>query len=101
MRRLGLLAALIALGACAGGGASGPVGQACVAGGREAASVRLCSCVQRVADQSLTRGEQARAARFFGEPQAAQDVRQSPRATDELFWARYRAFADRAEATCG
>ena len=101
MRRLGLVAALLALGACAGGGASGLVGRACMAGGREAATSQLCSCVQGVADQSLSRGDQRRAARFFDDPQLAQAARQSPAGQDVLFWDRYRAFADRAEAICG
>ena len=94
------LVALWALGGC-GGGVSGAVGQACMAGGREAANPALCSCIQGVANGTLTRGEQGRAASFFGDPQRAQDTRQSDGPADERFWSRYRAFVDRSEALCG
>jgi hypothetical protein len=103
MRRAALgagLVALWALGGC-GGGASGTVGRACLAGGRDAASARLCSCVQGVADQTLSRADQGRAAGFFASPEAAEGARRSDSAGDDAFWDRYRAFADRAEATCG
>lgn len=101
LRRAALTASVLTLWALGGcGGASGTMGRACLAGGRDAASARLCTCVQGVADQSLARADQARAAAFFGDPQAAQEVRQSNRPGDEAFWDRYRAFADRAEAAC-
>lgn len=99
MRKLGLVAAILALAAC-GGGASGSIGRACMAGGRQAASPALCSCVQRVAGQSLSSADQRRAAGFFTNPQAAQDARASNRPGDDAFWSRYDAFADRAEALC-
>lgn len=104
MRRFGLclaVAGLWALGACGGGRVSGEVGRACVAGGRGAASPALCSCVQGVADQVLNASEQRRAAAFFDDPDLAQRARTSDGAQDEAFWARYRAFADRAAAICG
>lgn len=100
MRRgVWVVAALAALGGC--GGAPGAIGQACMAGGRDAASAQLCSCVQGVANRSLTSAEQRRAAQFFREPDRAQETRTSDRPGDEAFWRRYRAFADRAEALCG
>ncbi|MFC5567015.1 arginine transporter [Rubellimicrobium aerolatum] len=102
-RRFGLgvaLGALVVLGSC-GGRVSGDIGRACMAGGRDAASARLCSCVQGVANQSLSGSDQKRAAQFFTEPDAAQQVRTSDRPGDEAFWERYRAFADRAAAICG
>ena len=102
MRRFGLVAALgalVILGGC-GGRVSGDIGRACMAGGRNAASPQLCSCVQGVANQSLSRGDQRRAAQFFENPDEAQQTRASDRAGDEAFWQRYRAFADRAEAIC-
>lgn len=101
-RRLGFSAALGALwvlGGC-GGGVSGDIGQACMASGREAASRQLCSCVQGVANQTLSASDQRRASRFFDDPDRAQETRTSDRAGDEAFWLRYRAFADRAEALC-
>jgi phytoene dehydrogenase-like protein len=102
VRRFGLclaLGALWVLGGC-GGGVSGEIGQACMAGGRNAANPRLCSCIQSVANQSLSGSDQRRAARLFSDPQEAQDTRASNRPGDEAFWQRYRAFASRAEATC-
>ena len=101
-RRLGLSAALGALwvlGGC-GGAVSGDIGRACLASGRDAASPQLCSCVQGVANQTLSGTDQRRAARFFDDPERAQETRTSDRAGDEAFWERYRAFADQAEAIC-
>lgn len=103
MRKLGLGVALVALwimGGC-GGGVSGEIGRACMAGGRDAANPQLCSCVQGVANQSLSARDQRRAARFFTDPDKAQETRTSDRSRDEAFWDRYRAFASRAEAICG
>jgi hypothetical protein len=103
MGRLGLCAGLLALwalGGC-GGGVSGEIGQACLASGRQAASPSLCACVQGAANATLTVGEQRRAAAFFDDPQAAQATRQSNGRGDDLFWRRYQAFADQAEALCG
>lgn len=97
--RAGFLA-LWALSAC-GVGASGQVGRACMGSGRDAANAALCSCVGRVASQSLSAADQRRAASFFGDPERAQEVRSSDSGRDDAFWARYRAFADRAEAVCG
>lgn len=102
-RRLALGAGLLALwvlGGC-GGGVSGEVGRACMAGGRDAANPQLCSCVQGVATQVLSRSEQGRAARLFQDPNLAQEIRQSNHPRDESFWRRYTAFAERAEALCG
>ncbi len=101
-RQFGLimaLGALWALGGC-GGGVSGEIGRACMTGGRDAASPRLCSCIQGVANQSLSVADQRRAARFFADPDRAQATRVSDSSGDEAFWQRYRAFASRAEAIC-
>ena len=103
LRRLGLSAALGALwvlGGC-GGGVSGEIGQACITSGREAASRQLCSCVQGVANQTLSPTDQRRVARFFGNPDEAEAVRASDAARDEAFWDRFRNFTDTAEAICG
>ncbi len=98
MRRIFALTAAGLLVSC--GGVSGEIGQACMAAGREAASPALCSCVQQVANQSLSASDQARAASFFDDPEKAQTIRQSDATRDDAFWTRYRAFADRAEAMC-
>ncbi len=103
MRGLVTVVAVVVLAGCGGGarGVSGDLAKACIAGGRDAANRALCSCVQQVANQSLNGADQRRAAGFFADPQEAQDTRQSDRSSDEAFWDRYRAFADRAEASCG
>ena len=100
MRQVLLISSFIALGSC-GGRVSGPIGEACMSGGRSAASSALCSCVQRVADQELSRADQRRASSFFEDPQRAQDTRTRDDAGSEAFWRRYRTFADRAAASCG
>ena len=102
MRGFVVVLALGLLTGCGGGRAvSGDLAKACIAGGRDAANRSLCSCVQQVANQSLNASDQRRAAAFFGDPDTAQQVRQSDRAGDEAFWTRYRAFADRAQSGCG
>jgi hypothetical protein len=100
MRILLVMGAVVTLAACGGGRVSGDIGNACMSGGRAAASPQLCSCVQQVANQSLSRADQARAARFFANPQMAQDTRQSPNPNDAAFWRRYRAFTDQAAQVC-
>jgi hypothetical protein len=84
-----------------GGGVSGEIGRACIGSDRDSASPTLCSCIQRVANQSLSPADQNRAADFFGNPDRAEEVKKSDTSRDDAFWERYRAFADRAEATCG
>jgi hypothetical protein len=101
-RRAGLAAALgafLVLSGC-GGAVSGDIGRACLVSGRDAASQALCSCVQGVANQTLSPTDQRRAARFFGDPDRAEETRFSDRPSDDAFWTRYRAFADTAEAIC-
>jgi hypothetical protein len=68
---------------------------------RDAANPALCSCVQRVANGSLSTADQRRAAEFFANPDKAEQVRRSDATRDDEFWERYRAFASRAEAVCG
>jgi len=79
---------------------AGPIESACNASGRAAASRALCSCIQQVANQTLSRSDQREAARFFRDPQRAQDVRMSQRDRDNAFWQRYRAFGAAAEQRC-
>lgn len=80
---------------------SGEIGQACLAGGRSAANPQLCSCIQQVANQSLSGRDQRRAATFFADPQLAQDIRQADGRANEAFWQRYRAFYQQAQQSCG
>ncbi|SFJ31124.1 hypothetical protein [Jannaschia pohangensis] len=111
IKTIALLGLVVGLSACGGGGrldtptaarsfATGPIFDACLRAGRTAASRSLCGCVQASADQSLTRGEQSRATRFFRDPHLAQETRQSDRPGDERYWKRYRAFVETAERSC-
>ena len=101
MRIVLMMGALASLVACGGErSVSGDIGQACVDAGRRDATPQLCSCVQQVADQTLSTRDQARAVAFFDNPQLAQDTRQSDRSSDEAFWDRYKAFSELATQIC-
>jgi hypothetical protein len=78
---------------------AGRIERACLSSDRPK-SRTLCGCIQRVADQVLTRQDQRIAARFFREPQRAQDTRMSDDPGAEAFWKRYRAFGNYAAAAC-
>ncbi len=82
-------------------GGSGPIERACNASDRRASDPVLCNCVQQTADLTLSGGDQSLAATFFSNPQRAQDIRQSDRASDEAFWTRYKEFANAARTYCG
>lgn len=84
----------------AGVASAGTIKQACLDSGRSAANTALCGCIQTVADRTLSRSEQRKAARFFEDPHQAQVVRQSDRASDERFWTRYKAFGASAQSMC-
>jgi hypothetical protein len=79
---------------------AGPLETACLRSDRAQATRALCRCIDSVAQSTLTRAEQRRAASFFRDPQLAQDVRMSKNERDNAFWARYRAFGDAAERSC-
>ena len=79
---------------------AGPVDSACMRSDRSASSRQLCGCIQQVADMTLGTADQRRAAAFFKDPDKAQEVRMSPSQADNDFWARYKAFAETAEAYC-
>ena len=106
MRYLFLIGAVVSLASCGGGGgrgvpsATGDISRACEASGRNAASSAMCSCVQSVADQTLSGSDQSRAVSFFKDPQRAQDTRQSDNSRDEAFWKRYKSFTDLATQIC-
>ncbi|MEM9969251.1 MAG: hypothetical protein AAF755_14325 [Pseudomonadota bacterium] len=80
--------------------ARGPIQTACQADGRAAASLVLCGCVQAIADQSLSAADQRRGARYFEDPAALQEVRQSDNRSNEKFWQSWKAFGVKAEETC-
>jgi hypothetical protein len=79
---------------------AGPIDRACMTSDRKARSPRLCSCIQQVADRTLSRSDQRMAAKFFRDPQMAQDIRQSDNQNHAIFWRKYRAFGETAAAMC-
>ncbi|MGP9803976.1 hypothetical protein [Paracoccus sp. NSM] len=79
---------------------AGPIDSACVRSDRARGNVALCGCIQQVANQTLSRADQRRAAQFFRDPHRAQEVRTSKRNGDSEFWRRYRHFASQAETLC-
>lgn len=81
--------------------ASGVIDRACRKSDRSAATPQLCSCIQKVANKSLSLVERRKAAKFFSDPHMAQEIRQSDRSSDETLWKKYKAFGERARATCG
>ncbi len=80
---------------------AGPIRRACLASDRAAATRALCSCIERTAKPIFSRSEMRRIAKFFKDPQLTQILRQSSRRADELFWERYKAWAEAAEQRCG
>lgn len=83
----------------AGAALAGPIDSACIRAER-ASSPAVCGCIQRVADQTLNRADQRRAANFFRDPDEAQEVRMSTSQSDNDFWLRYKNFATAAESYC-
>ena len=79
---------------------AGPIDNACVRSDRARGNGALCSCIQQVANQTLSRSDQRRAAAFFRDPHKAQEARTSKRDADNAVWARYKQFAGTAEAYC-
>lgn len=79
---------------------AGPIDSACVRSERARGNAPLCGCIQQVANRSLSRSDQRRAADFFRDPHRAQEVRSSKSDRDNAFWRRYRNFATQAEALC-
>jgi len=79
---------------------AGAIERACLGSDRKAANRALCGCIQQVADLTLDRRDQRLAARFFKDPHKAQEVRQSKKGGDSLFWRKYRQFGDTATAYC-
>lgn len=71
-----------------------------MASGRKARNTQLCGCIQSVANVSLSSSDQSLAVTFFDDPHRAQEIRQSDNAGHELFWERYKAFAEMAEDNC-
>ena len=79
---------------------AGPIENACLRSGRDAANRALCGCIQQVADMTLRGGDQRRAAKFFRDPDQAHKVWVSQKPADDAFWDRYKEFGSMAEAYC-
>lgn len=78
---------------------AGPIRNACMRS--DNGNRQVCSCIQQVADMTLRRSEQRRAAKFFRDPDKAQEVFLSQRERDDVFWERYQRFGATAESHCG
>ncbi len=74
--------------------------QACLASDRSAATRDRCSCIQRVANQALTRSDQNTVAKWFTDPHQAQQLKMSQTARDDALWDRYQNFGQMAQAIC-
>lgn len=79
---------------------SGNLEQACKQSERASGKHILCGCIQDVADLTLSNNDQKMALKFFKDPEKAQEVRRSSRASDEQFWDRYKQFAEAAQQLC-
>ncbi|MDP0928555.1 hypothetical protein Q0601_15325 [Paracoccus onubensis] len=79
---------------------AGPIDNACIRSDRAQGNAPLCGCIQQVADQTLSRSDQRRAAKFFHDPHQAQEAQTSNSNSDSAFWSRYTNFADTAAAYC-
>jgi len=80
---------------------AGVIERACRQADRRAASPSLCSCIQQVANHSLSRSDRKQVAKWFDDPHQAQVVRQSDHRSDEQLWKRYKVFGERATRSCG
>jgi len=89
----------VSLLAATSGARAGTIENAC-RNSQRVNDMSVCSCIQGVANQILTSSDQRLAAKFFRDPQKAQDVRMSSTPDHEQFWARYVAFGDTASRVC-
>lgn len=81
-------------------GHAGAIGSACKSSDRGRGNSALCRCIDRVAQQTLSRSDQRRAAKFFRDADRAQQVRMSKSRADNAFWDRYKRFAGTAQRYC-
>ncbi|MDF1857272.1 hypothetical protein [Pseudooceanicola sp.] len=100
MTRFTLLAAAACLSLGASVAQAGPINRACLASDRSGASRAVCGCIQNAADKTLTRQDQRLAAKFFREPDKAEEVRMSKSNGNNAFWDRYTKFGAVAESSC-
>ncbi|SFL11600.1 hypothetical protein [Shimia haliotis] len=75
--------------------------RACQKSDRAGATRKVCRCIQKVANQNLSKSDQKLAASFFEDPHKAQKIRQSDNRSHEKFWLRYKDFGTVVSASCG
>lgn len=75
--------------------------RACLASDREKATPSLCGCIQDLANLTLSGSDQRLVARMLTNPDRAEKIRMSGRASYEKFWERYKAFGEAAQEFCG
>lgn len=101
--RLFLSVCVVAIAAGAGmtlPASANPIERACLQSDRPSVTRGLCSCIGAAADRTLSRSQMRNGARFFRDPQRAQEVRMSDRRSDEALWQAWRNFTETAEALC-
>lgn len=74
--------------------------RACLNSDRAGASRSLCTCIQGVADATLSRSEQRRGAKFFANPQDLQDLKQSSSSRNNRFLHNWKNFGIAARNSC-
>jgi hypothetical protein len=97
MRIIILAAGFAAFGAVAH---AGVVERACLASDKGAGNRALCGCIQHVANLTLTRSDQRMAAKFFSDPDKAEQMRMSSSDSSNAFWEKYKNFGATAAAYC-
>lgn len=88
------------MGLLATGADAGPIERACNKSDRDAANRAICACLQQVADLTLDRTEQGRAAKLLNNPEKAHALWMSTSRKDDVFWDRYTNFGAQAEVYC-
>jgi len=99
-RNIAAGAVLLFLSVAATAASAGPIERACRSSEKAAGNRALCNCIQSVANVTLNGRDQRLAAKFFSEPQMAQDVRMSKTEYHDQFWKRYEQFGATATAAC-
>jgi hypothetical protein len=97
IRHFALALTALTLASAAG---AGPIGNACLNSGRDAADRKMCDCIDGVADQMLDGSDQRRAAKFFSNPELAAKTMLSDTARDDAFWERWEHFGETATIYC-
>ena len=101
MTRTTLAAGLAVMMALAPGLAqAGAINRACLKSERKNITPELCRCIDSVASRTLSRPDRRLAAKFFRDPDRAQEIRRSDRPQDDAFWERYEMFSKRVASTC-